>query len=204
MLKRPVLPLLALAFLVALGGVSCRGFFVNPTLTSITVAPQNASVNIGATLQFTATGVNNDGTNASLHNLTWTTSASNIASVTSSGLAKGVGFGTATITATDGGVTGSSTLTVGSTSNTLTISPANQTVSLSTNGTTLQFNATLNGQDVTSSTNWSSSNSSVAIFSASSPGLATLQTAGSTTITATHTPAGGSTASGTTSLTVTQ
>ena len=199
MSKRPVLPLLALAVLVALAGISCRGFFVNPTLSSITVAPQNASVNIGSTLQFTATGVNNDGTNASLHNLSWSSSATTIATITSAGLAKGVASGTATITATDGGVTGSSTLTVGSTSNTLTISPANQTVSLSTNGNSLQFNATLNGQNVTSSTTWSSSNTSVAFFSTTSPGLATLTSTGSTTITATN-----GTASGTTSLTVTQ
>lgn len=204
MSKRAVLPLLALALLVALAGVSCKGFFVNPTLSSITVAPQNASLNIGASLQFTASGVNNDGTNASLHNLTWSSSASNIATITSSGMAKGVASGTATITATDGGVTGSSTLTVGSTSNTLTLSPANQTVSLSVNGSSLQFNATLNGQNVTSSTTWSSSNTSVAVFSTSSPGLATLMSAGSTTITATYTPTGGTTASGTTSLNVTQ
>src|SRR5690348_17967080 len=90
MSKPPVLPLLTLAVLVALASISCRGFFVSPTLTSITVAPQNASVNIGSTLQFTATGVNNDGTNASLHNLTWSSSATTIATITSSGLAKGV------------------------------------------------------------------------------------------------------------------
>lgn len=203
MSKPPVLPLLALAVLVALASISCRGFFVSPTLTSITVAPQNASVNIGSTLQFTATGVNNDGTNASLHNLTWSSSATTIATITSSGLAKGVASGTSTITATDGGVTGSSSLTVGSTTNILTIAPANSTVSLSTNGNTLQFNATLNGQNVTSSTTWSSSNTSVATFSTSSPGLATLTSTGSTTITATSN-ANGSNASGTTSLTVTQ
>ena len=203
MSKPPVLPLLALAVLVALASISCRGFFVSPTLTSITVAPQNASVNIGSTLQFTATGVNNDGTNASLHNLTWSSSAPTIATITSSGLAKGVASGTSTITATDGGVTGSSSLTVGSTTNVLTIAPANSTVSLSTNGNTLQFNATLNGQNVTSSTTWSSSNTSVATFSTSSPGLATLTSTGSTTITATSN-ANGSNASGTTSLTVTQ
>lgn len=197
------MPLLALAALVALAGVSCRGFFVNPTLSSINVAPQSASLAIGKTLQFTATGVNNDGTNASLRNLTWTSSDITIATITTGGLAKGVAAGTATITATDGGITGSSTLTIGSTGNTLIISPANQTVSLSLQGNSLQFTATLNGQNVTSTTNWSSSNTSVAFFSTTSPGLATLQSAGSTTITATNN-SGGTTSSGTTTLTVTQ
>jgi hypothetical protein len=197
------MPLLALAALVALAGVSCRGFFVNPTLSSINVAPQSASLAIGKTLQFTATGVNNDGTNASLRNLTWTSSDITIATITTGGLAKGVAAGTATITATDGGITGSSTLTIGSTGNTLIISPANQTVSLSLQGNSLQFTATLNGQNVTSTTDWSSSNTSVAFFSTTSPGLATLQSAGSTTITATNN-SGGTTSSGTTTLTVTQ
>jgi uncharacterized protein YjdB len=202
--RKSVLPLLALAVLVALAGVSCKGFFVNPTLSSITVAPQSASVAINGTLQFTATGVNNDGTNGSLKNLTWSTSAATIATVSSSGVAKGVSAGTATITATDGAVSGSSTLSVGSTASSLTLSPANQTVSFSASGGAVQFSATFNGADVTASSTFNSSNSSVAVFSGVSPGLATLQGTGSTTITATYTPVGGSTATGTTGLTVTQ
>ena len=203
MSKRGVLPLLALAVLVALAGVSCRGFFVSPVLSSITVAPQSVSVAIGATQQFSATGVNNDGTTASLHNLTWSTSASTIATISSTGLAKGVAAGTATITATDGTVSGSSTLSVGSSGSLLSITPANQTVSLSSNGTSLQFNATLNGTDVTSSTTFTSSNQSVATFSGGSPGLATLVGSGQTTISGSYS-ANGTSASGTTNLTVTQ
>ena len=202
--RKSVLPLLALAVLVALAGVSCKGFFVNPTLSSITVAPQSSSVAINGTLQFTATGLNNDGTTASLSNLTWSTSAATIATVSSGGLAKGVSAGSATITATVGAVSGSSTLTVGSTATSLTISPANQTVSFSTSGGSVQFSATFNGTDVTASSTFNSSNSSVAVFSGVSPGLATLQGTGSTTITATYTPVGGTTATGTTGLTVTQ
>jgi hypothetical protein len=38
MSKRAVLPLLALALLVALAGVSCKGFFVNPTLSAERIA----------------------------------------------------------------------------------------------------------------------------------------------------------------------
>jgi uncharacterized protein YjdB len=196
--KKRMLPLLALATLVGLGAVACRGFFVNPTLTSISVAPQNASVAIGATLQFTATGVNNDGTTGSLHNLTWSTSASTIATVSTTGVAKGVSAGTATITATEGTISGSSTLTVGSTS--FAISPTNATESLSTGS--VQFTATSNGQIVTTSTTWSSSNTNVAVFSTITPGLATLQGTGTTTITATFTPTSGSQQTATTTLTV--
>lgn len=202
--RKSVLPLLALAVLVAFAGLSCKGFFVNPTLTSITVAPQSASVAINGTLQMTASGTNNDGTIASLKNLTWTTSAATIATVSTGGLVKGVSAGTATISATDGGVTGSSSVTVGSTASSLSLSPANQTVSLSTSGGSVQFSATFNGSDVTASTTFNSSNSSVAVFSGVTPGLATLVGTGSTTITASYTPPGGTTATGTTGLTVTQ
>ncbi|HLK32413.1 MAG TPA: Ig-like domain-containing protein, partial [Terriglobales bacterium] len=99
--KKLALPLFALALLVVLGAVSCRGFFVNPTLSSINVTPTTASVAVGATQQFTATGVNNDGTQASLHSVTWSSSNSTVATVTAGGLAKGVAAGTATITATE-------------------------------------------------------------------------------------------------------
>jgi uncharacterized protein YjdB len=198
--KKIVPPLLALAVLLALGGISCRGFFVNPTLSSISVAPQTASVNIGATQQFTATGVNNDGTTGSLHNLVWSSSSNTIATVSSTGVAKGVSSGTATITATEGAISGSATLTVGSSSSTFVISPTNATESLSTGS--VQFTATNNGQIVTASTTWTSSDSSVAVFSSISPGLATLQGTGSTTITATFTPTGGSQQTASTTLTV--
>ncbi len=41
-------------------GVGCRGFFVNPTLTTITVGPATPSVQQGSTLQMTATGTFDD------------------------------------------------------------------------------------------------------------------------------------------------
>jgi hypothetical protein len=202
MSKNAVLPLLALTLLLAAAGVACRGFFVNPVLSSINVAPQNASLNIGATLQFTASGVNNDGTTASLHNLTWTTSSAQIATISTGGLAKGVSAGTATITATDGTISGSATLNVGSTTSQLLISPANPTVALTTG--TLQFTSTFNGQTVTASTTWTSSNQSVATFNSlgAATGQASLVGTGTTTITATFTPSGGTQASASTTLTV--
>lgn len=200
MSKRRVLPLLALAVLAALGGVSCRGFFVNPTLSSINVTPSTGSVAVGATQQFTATGVNNDGTTGSLHNLVWSSSDTTVATISTGGLAKGVKIGTTTITATEGTVSGSATLTVGTNANNLLLSPSNPTVSLSTGSE--QFSATSNGTDVTSLTTFTSSNQSVAVFTGVTPGLATLQGTGQTTITATYTPSGGTTQTATTILTV--
>jgi len=200
MSNRRVLPLLALVVLVALAGVSCRGFFVNPTLSSINVTPATGSVAVGATQQFTATGVNNDGTTGSLHNLVWSSSDTTVATISTGGLAKGVKAGTATITATEGTVSGSATLTVGTNTNALVLSPSNPTVSLSTGSE--QFTATSNGANVTSLTSFTSSNQSVAVFTGVTAGLATLQGTGQTTITATYTPSGGTTQTATTVLTV--
>jgi hypothetical protein len=53
---------LAFAVLVAVAfGVSCRGFFVNPTVTSITIGPTGVTLAPGGTLQMVAMGALSDG-----------------------------------------------------------------------------------------------------------------------------------------------
>jgi hypothetical protein len=53
----------AFAALLSLGlAVSCKGFFVNPTLTSVAVGPQNLSLNVTQQWQMSATGTYDDGT----------------------------------------------------------------------------------------------------------------------------------------------
>ncbi len=191
----------AVAMALLLVCTACSDFFVAETLTSIQVSPQNATVAVGGTTQLTATGVNSDGTPANLTNVAWSSSSPQVATVSSTGLVTGVSAGTTTITATAQNISGSATVTAGS-SNTgaLSITPANQTVS-STLGA-LQFNATFNGQDVTASSTWSSSNPAVAQFSVgTATGLATFTGQGTTTITASFT-SGGSTFTGSTNLTV--
>lgn len=193
------------AFLLLAGivlGVGCAscGFFVPETLTSVTVNPATASVNVGATTQLSATGVNSDGTPANLRNVTWTSSATGVATVSSTGVVTGVSTGTATITATAQNLSGTSTVTVGSGggAGTLTVAPANQTVSSSVGS--VQFSASFNGQDVTASSTFTSSNTAVAQF-VSTAGLATLTGQGTTTISASFV-SGGTTVTGTTQLTV--
>jgi hypothetical protein len=84
-----------------------------PTLVSIAVTPANPSVSIGGTQQFTAAGTYSDG---SMQNLTatviWSSSAPNVASISSAGLANGVAQGQTTIQATLGTVGSSTTLAV--------------------------------------------------------------------------------------------
>ena len=79
---------------------------------SVAITPLSASAAVGETVQFTATPLDSDGKAVSGKTVTWSSSDLNVASVTESGLATGVGLGTATITATSEGKTGVSAITV--------------------------------------------------------------------------------------------
>src|SRR5438067_1855893 len=64
--KRKIQVLLAFAALAMLAlSLGCRGFFVNPTLTGITVGP-TATIQQGKTVQMSATGNFDDGTTKAL------------------------------------------------------------------------------------------------------------------------------------------
>ena len=171
-----------------------------PTLSAIAITPGTANITAGSTQQFTATATYSDGSTADVtSSVTWSSSSASVATINASGLASGVAAGSASITATEGGITGTATMTVTAAppaSIAVTPNPA----SFAT-GSTQQFTATAtygNGStaDVTSSATWTSSNPSVATISSS--GLATGVAAGSTTITATV-----GSVSGTASVTVT-
>ena len=184
--RRAGLVWFALATVVFLLVAGCKGFFVNPTLTAITVAGSNGSttpfVNVGATLQMVATGTFNDGS-VSMITATWSSQAENIATVNqSTGVVTGVTPGTANIQAASNGITGLASVTVCGAITAITISPLNQIVTPGSQP--LQYKATEGpgGPDITSQVTWSSSNTAVAQISTS--GLATIEGAGNTTITA--------------------
>ncbi|MFI5110373.1 MAG: Ig-like domain-containing protein [Terriglobales bacterium] len=184
--RRAGLVWFALATVVFLLVAGCKGFFVNPTLTTITVGASNGSsfVNVGATLQMIATGTFNDGSTGTV-TATWSSSAIGTASVNATtGLVTGVTPGPATITATSQGISGTASVTVCGDITAITISPLNQSISLGTK--TLQFTAKdQGGNDITNSVTWSSTSSSVAAFTSGTSGLASLVGAGTTTIQAT-------------------
>ena len=89
-------------------------FAVTPaTLSSISVTPANPSIAVGNTQQFAASGTFSDGTSHDITTqATWSSSNTSVATVNSSGLATAVAAGTINITATSGGIPGSTTLTV--------------------------------------------------------------------------------------------
>ena len=97
--------------------VSCRGFFVKPTLSSLVVTPASPTVDVGATnntVQMSVFATFNDGSTGSTP-VTWSTSDASVAKISTSGLVTAVTTGTATITAAatqNPTITGEQTVTV--------------------------------------------------------------------------------------------
>lgn len=83
-----------------------------PTVSSVTVSPATHTLDMGATVQFTATAKDASGATVSGQTVTWSSSSTAVASISTSGLATGVAAGSTAITATVGGVAGSAVLTV--------------------------------------------------------------------------------------------
>jgi hypothetical protein len=156
-------------------------------LQSIAVTPANPSVAKGLTQQFTATGTFSDNSTQNLTSqVTWASGTTSVATITAAGLATAVGTGTSTISATLGGISGSTVLTVTAAAlQSIAVTPANPSV---TKGLTQQFTATgtfsdNSTQNLTSSVTWASATTSVATITAA--GLATAVGAGTSTISAT-------------------
>jgi 6-phosphogluconolactonase (cycloisomerase 2 family)/uncharacterized protein YjdB len=168
------------------------------SLVSIAVTPTTLSIAKGGTQQFSAVGTYSDGSTQPLTTAAmWTSSNAAIASISNStgsnGLASSLTAGVTSIAATLGTVTSSVTLTITpATLMSITVRSRTSASSMA-NRTTLQLTATgtysdASTQDLTSSVTWSSSNSTVVTIGniAGSYGLATAQTPGSATVTATY------------------
>lgn len=81
-------------------------------VASVDVAPAQTSVQVGRTTQLTATPRDASGNPLAGRTVTWASSNSEVASVSSTGLVTGVAPGSATITATSEGSNGSASVTV--------------------------------------------------------------------------------------------
>ena len=169
--------------------------------TSISLNMISAELNTGGTLQLTATVLPSNATNKTV---TWTTSNSSVATVSSNGLVSAITQGTATITATttDGSnLSASCTITVNQSPILVTSISLNKTSAAIITGRTLQLTATVLPSIATNKTvTWTSSNSSVATVDDN--GLVTAVGSGTATITART--ADGSNLSASCSLTVKQ
>ena len=158
----------------------------NVPVATVTVSPASASVQVGATVQLTATPKDASGNPLTGRTVTWQSADITLATVDANGLVTGkAAGGPVTVTATAEGKSGTSAITVTTIPvSTVDVTPTSATILV--NGT-VQLTATpkdasgnpLTGRTVT----WATSNAAVATVTAS--GLVDGVAAGSATITAT-------------------
>ena len=143
------------------------------TLVSIEVSPAAPSIANGLTQEFTATGLYTDNSTQDLTTqVTWASSDGAVATVSnaagSNGLATTASVGSTTVSASRGGVTGETTLTVtDATLVSIEVSPAAPSIA---NGLTQEFTATglytdNSTEDLTAQATWASSDGAVATVS---------------------------------------
>jgi hypothetical protein len=137
----------AFAALAALAlAISCRGFFVNPTLSSLAIGPTTLSLTPSSSYQMTATGTFSDGSQSNVTSkCLWSSSDQSVATVgansgyvTASKTATTVG--TTQISATDGTVTASTAATV-------TVCPTVTNLTITANGNTIPVTVPAPGPD---------------------------------------------------------
>jgi uncharacterized protein YjdB len=153
------------------------------SLTSIQVTPPSASIGVGTSQSFMATAMYNDGSSEDVtSSATWSSSDTAVASV-AAGVATAVAEGSATISASYQGETGSAALTVtGGEPTGLTVTPTPASFAA---GDSEQLTATLefpdgSTQDVTNQAAWTSDDT--AIVTVDATGLATGVAPGDTTV----------------------
>jgi uncharacterized protein YjdB len=81
-------------------------------VASVRVQPTADTVQVGSSVQLTATPLDASGNTVSGQSVTWTSSATSVATVDGSGKVTGIAQGSATITAKAGGQSGTATVTV--------------------------------------------------------------------------------------------
>jgi trimeric autotransporter adhesin len=161
--------LLALAF-----AASCRGFFVNPTISSLAIGPANLSLSPSQTYQMVATATYSDGTTGNVTaSAVWSSSSPNIANFSAPGYIVAASLtdlsvlpGTTSVSASDGAVSSSTeTVTVCPVVSSLQIEVNQSTTSYDGPPTTVIFAATASvsgaQQTVTDSVTWNISNTTI-------------------------------------------
>jgi uncharacterized protein YjdB len=172
-------------------------------LVSIQVTPFNTTLPIGTAMPYQATGLLSDGTSTDLTALaSWQSSDPTVAAVSNAaatrGLVTALAGGSVQISATSGGITGSTTLTVNTARvTTIQVTPFNPRLPI---GFSQQLTATalLNDgttRDITTVATWTSASPAMATVSGApgSQGLVTAQAAGTATISAQFSGVTGST-----------
>lgn len=147
-----------------------------PTLISISLDITSTTLNVGQTVDITSTANWSNGTSTVPwdSHLTWTSSAPAVATVNAGGVVTGVAAGTTTITASQGGVSRTATITVSAAAPTLTSITLNPTSATGTGGQTMDITATGRFSDGSTVTPYDAQ----VTWTSSAPAVATVNTAG--------------------------
>jgi alpha-tubulin suppressor-like RCC1 family protein len=179
---------LSILALVVLDLTSCgdNGEQTGPQsqVASVTVTPGELTLLVGESQQLTATAQDQAGNPLVGRSITWATTEPTVATVSAAGVVNGVGPGSATITATSEGKSGSATVSVAIPVASVTVSPGELTLLV---GESQQLTAItrdeagnpLDGRSIT----WTTTEPTVATVSAT--GIVTGVGTGSATVTAT-------------------
>ncbi|MDQ2767227.1 MAG: Ig-like domain-containing protein, partial [Gemmatimonadota bacterium] len=154
-------------------------------VASVRVTPTLNSITVGGTVHLQAQPLDASGNPLDGRTVTWSSDNQAVAIVDNAGVVTGVSTGTANVTATSEGKTGTAGINVGAAvAASITVAPTSVTV---TTGQSSQLTATVkdaSGNVISGApVNWSVDNSAIALVS--STGLVAGQSAGSATVTAT-------------------
>jgi len=137
------------------------------SVLSIAVLPNNPTLPLGVTQQFTANATFSDNSKQDITGVaTWQSSATNVVSITASGLGTAKNVGSSTVQASFGGMNGTSVVTVNAANlNSITIQPPGK--GNIAQGTTAQAVAVGNfndgsTRDITHQVTWTSDNTAIA------------------------------------------
>lgn len=125
-------------------GAGCRGFFQNPTLTTIAVSPTTVNVAIGSTTSLQVFGTYSDGSRSQVTSgVSWSVDPPGIATVTGSGSGNvtGQAAGSTTATASAQAITGTASITVAGNVSSITVTPPTQSYTVGEPGVTFTFPA---------------------------------------------------------------
>ena len=178
---------LFLGLLSLLSFVNCGTGSSAAKLQKITLTPANPTLAKGENLQLAAMGGYTDGSQQTLSDsVTWQTSAGNVASITEQGQVTAMTEGSAQVSASYQGITGSTTVAIGAPALiTITVSPNPSSVPVGESEQLAAVGTFSDGtvQDLTQSVTWTSTPSGMAAVN--SAGLVNGIAAGKTTVVAT-------------------
>jgi len=182
---------LSLLVLIALGLSVCGDGGTGPQIATISISSGDQTLTyLGETVQLSASAKTKNGTAISDASLTWSSSSSSVATVSATGLVTAVSNGTATITASAEGFSGSVQVAVQQLAATIVLTPEADTLLVGASAQCSGAASDAGGASIASSSfTWSSSDTDVATVDQT--GKVTGVEAGEATITATMDGASG-------------